>query len=102
MDILQRIKDVREARKISVYELAKKSGISHNTIYRWYNMNYTPTLETLQILCEKGFEISLAEFFAVDCDMIPATPDLKEIAEIWTTLDAKQKEVIKQIILSYK
>ena len=82
MDILQRIKDVREVRKMSVYELAKKSGISHNTIYRWYNMNYTPTLETLQILCEKGFEISLAEFFAVDWDMIPATPDLKEIAEI--------------------
>lgn len=102
MDILQRIKDIREARKMSVYELAKKSGIAHNTIYRWYNMNYTPTLETLQVLCEKGFEISLAEFFAVDCDMIPATKDLKEIAEIWTTLDSKQREAIKQIIYSYK
>ena len=85
-----------------VYELAKKSGIAHNTIYRWYNMNYTPTLETLQVLCEKGFEISLAEFFAVDCDMIPATKDLKEIAEIWTSLDSKQREAIKQIIYSYK
>lgn len=62
MDILKRIKDIRETRNVSVYELAKKSGIAHNTIYRWYNMNYTPTLETLQVLCEKGFEMSLQNF----------------------------------------
>ena len=102
MDILERIKDIRETRNMLVYELARKSGIANNTIYRWYQKNYTPTLETLQIICEKGFDMSLAEFFAVDCDLIPATPDLKEIAEIWTRLDDKQKEAIKQIILSYK
>ena len=34
MDILQRIKDVREARKISVYELAKKSSRFFNKFYQ--------------------------------------------------------------------
>ena len=69
MDILQRIKEIRESRSMSVYELAAKCNISKNTIYRWYTKNYTPTLDTLQIICEKGFNMQLVEFFAVDCDL---------------------------------
>lgn len=102
MDILKRIEDIRLAQNMSIYELANKSGVSKNTIYRWYTKNYTPTLDSLQLICEKGFQMSLVEFFAVDTDLIPATPDIREIVEIWTTLNEKQKNAIKQIILSYK
>ncbi|MGN0961770.1 MAG: helix-turn-helix domain-containing protein [Christensenellales bacterium] len=102
MDILQRIKDIRESKNMSVYELAKRCDISKNTIYRWYSKNYIPTLDTLQIICEKGFEISLVEFFAVDCDLIPATDEVKELISIWSTLTQSQKQAIKQIMLSYK
>ena len=102
MDILKRITDLREARGMTIYELAKRSGINKNTIYRWYDHNYTPTLDSLQVICEKGFEISLMEFFAVDSKLIPATPEIKEIVEIWSTLNDVQKEAIKQIIKSYK
>ena len=83
MDILQRISEIRTAKGMSVYELAQKSGISKNTIYRWYSKNYTPTLDSLQVICEKGLEISLVEFFAIDTQLIPATPELKEIVELW-------------------
>lgn len=102
MDILQRINDIREARGMTIYELAKRSGINRNTIYKWYRNNYTPTLDSVQIICEKGFGISLAEFFAVNSDLIPATPEIKEIVEIWSTLNDTQKEAIRQIIKSYK
>ena len=102
MDILQRITDIRKARGMSVYELANKSGIAKNTIYRWYNKNYTPTFESLKLICEKGFEMSILEFFAFGSDIIPATPEIKEIVEVWTTLNQTQKDAIKQIILSYK
>ena len=102
MDILKRIKDIRESKNMSVYELSKRCGISKNTIYRWYTKNYTPTLDTLQHICEKGFDMSLVEFFAVDSDLIPATEEIKEIIGIWTTLTSSQKQAIKQIMLSYK
>ena len=87
---------------MSVYELAEKCNISKNTIYRWYTKNYTPTLDTLQIICEKGFEMDLVEFFAVDCKLVPATPDIMELINIWTSLNNTQKQAVKQIILSYK
>ena len=32
MDVLSRIKELQETRKLSTYELAKKSGIAVNTI----------------------------------------------------------------------
>lgn len=102
MDILQRIKDIRESKNMSVYELAKKSKISKNTIYRWYSKNYIPSLDTLQVICEKGFEMQLVEFFAVDCDLIPATEEIKELLAIWTTLTTSQKHAIIQIMMSYK
>ena len=102
MDILGRIEEIRMARNMSIYELAIRSGISHNTIYRWYNLNYTPSLDSLQVFCEKGFEMQMVEFFAVNSNLIPATDDLKEIAELWFKLNRKQKEAVKNLIISYQ
>lgn len=102
MDILQRIKDIRQARNMSVYELAKKSGIDKNTIYRWYKLNYTPSFDSIKQICEKGFEISMVEFFATETDLVPATAEVKEIIELWTGLDENQKSAVKQIIKSYR
>lgn len=102
MNILDRITEIRNSKHMSVYELANKCGISKNTIYRWYNKNYTPTLDTLQTICEKGFNISLVEFFAVDCDLIPANDEIKELISLWTTLSDNQKKVVRQMMLSYR
>ena len=102
MDILQRIKDIRKARGMSVYELANRSGVDKNTIYRWYSKNYTPSFDSLQLICEKGFEMHIAEFFAIDGELIYATPQIKEIIQLWTPLTEEQKKVVKQILLSYK
>ncbi len=101
MDILKRITQLREIKGISIYELANKSGIAKNTIYRWYSKNYTPTLDTLQVICEKGLEISLVEFFAVDTELLPVTPEFKELYDLWINLNDTQKQAIKQIIISY-
>lgn len=102
MDILERVKQIREAKGMSVYELADKCGIARNTIYRWYTKSYTPTLETIKVICEKGFNMSLAEFFAVDCDLVPVTQDTKEFLDIWLTLNDQQKQALKQILLTFK
>ncbi len=102
MDILQRITDIRKSKGLSIYELANRSGIAKNTIYRWYSKNYTPTLDSLQIICEKGFGISLVEFFAIDTELLPVTDEIKEIVNLWINLNDAQKQAIKQILLSYQ
>lgn len=102
MDILKRIEDIRKARKMSIYELAKKSGISHNTIYRWYTLNYTPSFDSLMEICEKGFNMQMIEFFAIDSELIPATEEFKEIANLWFKLNNRQKQTLKQMLLSFQ
>ena len=98
MDILQKIKSIADTRGMTFYELSKKCGFSDNTVYRWYEKNYTPTLDSLNIVCEKGFNISLGEFLAEDCQLIPATAKVKEIVDIWVALSDKQRELVLQFI----
>ena len=102
MDILKRIEDIRKTRGLSVYELAKRCGISKNTIYRWYTKNYTPTLDSLQEICEKGFNMSLVEFFAGDSNIIVVDDEIKQLIESWTMLSDIQKNAIIEIMKSYK
>ena len=102
MDILKRIDDLRKSRNISFYELAKRSGIAANTFYRWYSKGYTPTLDSVKAICEKGFGISLAEFFVSDSNLIEVNDEIKGLIELWTTLTDKQKEVVLELIKSYK
>ena len=102
MDVLSRIKELQTTQGISTYELAKKSGIAVNTIYNWYRLNYSPTLDTLQILCEKGFGITMAQFFAMNDEIVVATPEMMEMFHNWTMLNDEQKEAVKIMIASYK
>ena len=102
MDVLSRIKELQTTQGISTYELAKKSGIAVNTIYNWYRLSYSPTLDTLQILCEKGFGITMAQFFAMNDEIVVATPEMMEMFYNWTMLNDEQKEAVRIMIASYK
>jgi len=102
MDILGRIDQIRREQNLSVYELAKKCDIARNTIYNWYSKNYLPSIETLEIICNKGFNISLAQFFALDSELMPIIDkETKEIFEKYSLLSETQKEAVKNIIFSY-
>ncbi|MBR1925597.1 MAG: helix-turn-helix transcriptional regulator [Clostridia bacterium] len=102
MDVLSRIKELQSTRHISTYELAKRSGVAVNTIYNWERLNYSPTLDTLELICEKGFGISLAQFFSIGNEVIVADKDMLEMLEGYQMLSDKQKDAVKTVILSYK
>lgn len=102
MDILERIEQIRLNKNMSIYKLADKCGIARNTIYNWYSKHYTPSLETIKIICEKGFDMTLGEFFTLDSDILPIKDkDTKEVFERYSLLTDAQKEAVKQIIFSY-
>ncbi len=102
MDIVKRIHEIRKAKKLSVYKLAKLCKVSRNTIYKWDNENYYPSLETLQLICENGFNMSLADFFTYGDEIIIANDDTKELLKLYSTLTDAQKEAVKQLIISYR
>lgn len=104
MDILLRIKELQKSQKLSTYMLAKKSGIAVNTIYNWFRLNYSPNLDSLKLLCEKGFEISLAQFFVSEDEIIISNnaPEVSEMMKNWSMLSNEQKEAVRMMIASYK
>jgi transcriptional regulator with XRE-family HTH domain len=63
---LTRIKELCDKRGWSVYKLAKESEISYSTLNNLFNRNNTPSLPTLERICEDGFGITLSQFFADD------------------------------------
>lgn len=57
-----RIKDLTYEQDISINELAKRSRITQSTLNNIINENKSPTLKTIEKICN-GLGISLHEFF---------------------------------------
>ncbi|MCL2547481.1 MAG: helix-turn-helix domain-containing protein [Oscillospiraceae bacterium] len=65
MEVLEKIRKLRDERGLSNYKLAKMAGISEGSLNNLFRLNNQPTIPTLQAIC-KGLGISLSQFFADD------------------------------------
>ena len=63
MDAKQRIRELLTELNWSEYRLAIESGLSQSTVANIFNRNTTPSVATLEMICN-GFGITLAQFFA--------------------------------------
>ena len=97
MDVLSRIKQLRDARGWSNYRLAKVSGISEGSLNNLFRLNNQPTIPTLEALC-KGFDISLSQFFAESSEAVILNPEQKELLDIWNTLNKEQKFALLELL----
>ena len=100
MDAKQRIRDLMNERGWSEYRLAIASGLSQSTVANIFNRNTTPSVATLESICS-GFGISLSQFFAEN-NMVELSEEQKEMFAAWASLTAKQKDVLRQLILVMK
>lgn len=62
MDCLERIKELLDERDWSMYTLARKSGIPQSTLSNLFLRCNSPSIPTLEKLCD-AFGISVACFF---------------------------------------
>lgn len=62
MDVLARIYNLRKSHGWSEYQLAQKAGITQSTISTWYRRKITPTIPSIERICN-AFDITLSEFF---------------------------------------
>ncbi|WP_195984287.1 helix-turn-helix transcriptional regulator [Clostridium sp. D33t1_170424_F3] len=96
-DVLEEITRLRLQRKWSEYKLAKHAGLSQSTISTWYRKQQTPTIQTLDKVCN-GLGITLSQFFAEGDDPISLTGEQKELLDNWSALTSEQQRIMKDLL----
>ncbi|MBP1532717.1 MAG: helix-turn-helix transcriptional regulator [Ruminococcus sp.] len=96
MEYGKRLREMREAKKISIYKLSQDSGISQGHISDLENEKNKPTIETLQrLLAPMG--ISLAEFFNEDGEVSYLNDREKELVASFRTLPDDKADLYLQL-----
>ena len=96
MDILNRIKQLRDERGWSDYRLAKEAQISEGSLNNLFRLNNQPTIPTLEGICT-GFGISLSQFFAKGNEAVIVNEEQREMLDIWNTLNKEQKATLDNV-----
>ena len=97
MDILERIKKLRDERGWSNYRLARESGISENSLNNLFRRNNLPTIPTLESICN-GFGITLSQFFAEGGEAVELSESQQEMLMTWSALTEEQKTTLLEFL----
>lgn len=100
MDTKKRIKELMDERGWTIYELAKRSGLSQTTISNMWKRNTEPTIPSLRAICD-GFGLSLAQFFAEN-NQVELTDEQREFFSKWSSLSQEQKDMLMKLVNSMK
>lgn len=96
MEYGKRLKEIREAKKISIYRLSQNSSISQGHISDLENDKNHPTIETLKRLF-MPMRITLSEFFSEDGEIAVLNDFEKELFENYRTLSDDKAELYLQL-----
>lgn len=90
--VIDHIKELCKQRGWTCYRLSKESGIPHSSLNTMLNKQHIPSMNNLIKIC-KGFNITLAQFFAgIDNEI---TDEHSEILTLWNSLDNESKKIAK-------
>lgn len=101
MDVLTKIKRLRDERGWSDYRLAQEAGLRQSTISSMFKKNNTPTIPTLEAIC-RAFGLTLSQFFADGNVPVDLTDEQRTMLENWNMLSAEQKKVLFELTKSMK
>ncbi|MEF9975062.1 MAG: helix-turn-helix transcriptional regulator [Clostridia bacterium] len=96
MDAKTRIQQLMRERNWSEYRLAIEAGLSQSTVANIFNRNTTPSISTLEAICE-GFGITLGQFFSKG-DLVELSAEQQVLFDLWLTLTKDQKAALAQLI----
>lgn len=96
MDVIQKIKQLAEARGWTEYRLVKESGLAASTISNIYHRNTIPSIPTLEIVCDT-FGITLSQFFG-ESDEISLSKEQAKLLEQWATIKPEQREILLKLL----
>ena len=93
MDAKEKIQQLMRERGWTIYELAKRSGLSPTTISNMYRRNAQPTIPSLEAMC-RAFGITMSQFFLEDGEAEALLDEHRELLRHWASLSPEQKELI--------
>ena len=89
-DVIERIKQLCQARSWSYYRLAKESGITYSTLNTLLRKTYCPAIPTLCRICD-GFGITLEQFFSDEEKPFSVSQEQKAHLIRWEQLSEKDR-----------
>lgn len=101
MNVLAKIERLRNERGWTNYRLAKEAGLQQSTIFSMFKKNNTPTIPTLEAICD-AFGLTLSEFFADGNVPTDLTEDQKLMLQNWNMLSDKQQKILFDLIKNMK
>ena len=91
--VLDRIEELCREKGMSHYRLALKSGVHQSSLSTLMNRRSTPNVFTLDRLC-KGFDITLAQFFAPEAKRVDLTEAEEYISTMWDNMSETEKKIV--------
>lgn len=92
IDPIKRIHELCRERGWSLYQLAKSSDIAYSTLNTMLNKYNTPSIPTLQKLCN-GFGISMTEFWNPGHALSDLTVEQQECLNTFNALTPEEKKL---------
>ncbi len=96
-NILAVINSYRDQRGWSEYQLAERSGLPQSTISSWYRKNITPTVVSLEKICD-AFGITLSQLFCEGENPVILTDSQQKLLERWSRLSKEQQDAVFSLI----
>ena len=91
-DVNARIKQLCEERKITLYELAKRSDIPYSTLSTMLHKSNQPSLITLRKICD-GLGITLSHFFNAENESVSLTESQSECLSLYNLLSIEEQKL---------
>lgn len=98
MDTKDRIKQLMDQRQWTLYELARRSGLTQTTLANMWRRNNEPSIPSLRLICN-AFGITLTQFFSEeDGRPVELNDEQRELLQHWSVLSSTQKILITQLM----
>ena len=97
VNVRDRLKQLMDEHDLNMYSLAKRSGLSWNTIKNIFSRSTNPTVTTLSMLCD-GLGITLAQFFEEGDGSAHLTAEQQHLINRWDQLSDREKEAVSNMM----
>ena len=97
MNVIERIKKMKNERGWTDYKLASEAMIPQSTLASIYERNTPPKLDVLENICQ-AFGITLAQFFMEDEQMQLVSTQEKRLLDVYRKLPAKKRQLLLELL----
>ena len=93
MNVPDRLEQLMRERGLTVYGLAKRSGLYWQTIKNLFTRTSNPSVATMTSIC-RGLGITMSQFFAEEEDAITLTAEQRHLLDRWNRISQSDREII--------